>query len=108
MEDRLIKATELAMLVDSSIQTITSWYKWKEKHPDDELAKLLPDYTIQEGGRKTRYWKYSDVYRLIEFKNSIPHGRYGIMGDTTQMYLRSSKRYIYKDGKPRKSKKNKA
>lgn len=96
-EDRLIKAPELAYLVNTSIQAITAWYKWKEMHPEHELAKLLPDYTVQKGGRKTRYWKYSDVWRLIEFKNSIPRGRNGIMGEATQMYTRSSKRYIYKD-----------
>lgn len=98
-EERLIKAPELSMLVDTSIQAITTWYKWRDMHPDHELAKLLPDYIVKTGGRKTRYWKYSDVWKLIEFKNRIPHGRYGIMGEATQMYARNSKRYIYKDGK---------
>ena len=71
-EDRLIKAPELSMLVDTSIQAITAWYRWKELHPDHELAQLLPDYITQEGGRRTRYWHYSDVVKLIEFKNAIP------------------------------------
>lgn len=96
-EDRLIKAPELSMLVDTSIQAITTWYRWRDANPDNELAKLLPDFIIQKGGRKTRYWKYSDVWKLIEFKNRIPHGRYGIMGAETQKYAKSSKRYIYKD-----------
>lgn len=99
-EDRLIKAPELSMLVDTSIQAITAWYRWKELHPDHELAQLLPDYITQEGGRRTRYWHYSDVVKLIEFKNAIPKGRHGIMGEATQKYVKSSKRYIYKDGKP--------
>ena len=94
-EERMIKAQELAMLLDTSVQTITVWYKWKEAHPDHELAKLLPDYTRITGGRRTRYWKYSDVYKLMEFKKSLPKGRGGIMGDTTQMYVKGSKRYIY-------------
>lgn len=96
-EERMVKAQELSMLIDTSVQTITAWYKWKDMHPDHELAKLLPDYTRLKGGRKTRYWKYSDVYKLMEFKKSLPQGRYGIMGDVTQMYVKGSKRYVYRD-----------
>ena len=96
-EERMIKAQELAMLVDTSVQTITVWYKWKEAHPDHELAQLLPDYTRIKGGRRTRYWKMSDVHKIIEFKKALPKGRGGVMGDTTQMYVKGSKRYIYGD-----------
>ena len=96
-EDRMIKAQELSMLIDTSVQTITVWYKWKETHPEHELAKLLPDYTRIKGGRKTRYWKYSDVAKILEFKKSLPQGRGGIMGDVTQMYVKDSKRYVFRD-----------
>ena len=96
-EERMIKANELAMMLDTSIQSITAWYKWKELHPEHELAKLLPEYTKLPGGRKTRYWKYSDVWKLIEFKKSLPQGRNGIMGEVTQKYIKSSKRYVFKD-----------
>lgn len=76
-----IKIEELAMRIDSSTQTINNWYKWKRENPDNELASLLPDY-IQEGNRQTRYWNTKDIWKFIEFKTAIIHGRNGIMGQS--------------------------
>ena len=84
---RLLNVQELSMLIGSSIQTIGSWYRWKELHPDHELAKLIPDYT-RIGNRRTRYWKQDDVWKLIEFKQKLPQGRNGIMGEVTQKYVK--------------------
>ena len=56
--ERMVKAQELSMLVDTSIQAITNWYRWKEEHPDHELAKWLPEYTQLPGGRRTRVHRY--------------------------------------------------
>lgn len=78
MENK-IKIEELAMRIDSSVQTINNWYKWKRENPDNELAALLPDY-IQEGKRQTRYWDYDDIWKFVEFKTAIIHGRNGVMG----------------------------
>ncbi len=83
MSDRLVKIEELAVMINSSVQTINNWYRWKKIYPDNEYAKLLPDY-IQNGSRKTRYWKTSDVWKIVEFKCKIPHGRNGILGEITQ------------------------
>lgn len=77
--DNKIKIEELAMRIDSSTQTINNWYKWKRENPEHELAALLPDY-IQEGARQTRYWDTKDIWKFIEFKTAIIHGRNGIMG----------------------------
>lgn len=84
---RLLNVQELSMLIGSSIQTIGSWYRWKELHPDHELAKLIPDYT-RIGNRRTRYWKQDDVWKLLEFKQKLPQGRNGIMGEVTQKYVK--------------------
>jgi predicted DNA-binding transcriptional regulator AlpA len=81
--EKLLRIEEVALLVGSSTQTINNWYRWKKIHPENELTKLLPDY-IQQGNRQIRYWKNSDIWSIIEFKNSIPHGRNGILGDITQ------------------------
>ena len=85
-DNGLLNVQAVAFLVGSSIQTISSWYRWKRLHPDHELAQLLPEY-VTMGNRNTRYWKRDDVYKLVEFKNSIPQGRNGIMGDVTQKYV---------------------
>lgn len=78
----LIKIEELALLVGVSTKTINYWYWYKKAYPDDKYAKLLPDY-IQEGPRRTRYWKREDVWAVIEFRKSIPKGRAGVMGEIT-------------------------
>lgn len=85
--DRLLNVNEVALLVGASVQTIGSWYRWKELHPEHELAKLIPDY-VRKGNKRTRYWKQSDIWKLIEFKTAIPQGRKGIMGDVTQKYVK--------------------
>ena len=87
MDEKLLNVSEVSLLVGASIQTITSWYKWKSLHPEHELAKLIPDYT-RVGNRRTRYWKQSDVWSLKQFKENIPQGRNGIMGDVTQCYVK--------------------
>lgn len=76
-----IKIEELAMRIDSSVQTINNWYKWKRENPDNELATLLPEY-VQEGNRQTRYWNYDDIWKFLAFKTAIVHGRNGIMGQS--------------------------
>lgn len=83
MAEKLLRIEEVALLVGSSTQSINNWYRWKKANPEHPLAKLLPDY-IQEGNRQMRFWKNSDIWSIVEFKNSIPHGRNGILGDITQ------------------------
>lgn len=78
-----IKIEELAMRIDSSVQTINNWYKWKRLNPDNEISSLLPEYT-QKGNRQTRYWNTEDIWKFIKFKQHIVRGRNGIMGEVTQ------------------------
>lgn len=85
-EEKLFKVEEVALFVGTSVATINIWYRWKRNHPDHELAKLLPDF-IQTGPRQKRLWKQSDCWKLIEFRQTIPHGRNGLLGDTTQKYV---------------------
>ena len=96
MEKQLMNVTEVAMVVGISVQTIASWYRWKALHPEHELAALLPDYQ-QLGNKKTRYWASEDLWKLVEFKNKRPQGRYGIMGEITQKYIKSNFRNRQED-----------
>ena len=91
MADKLLNVSEVSMYVGSSIQTISSWYRWKDLNPDHELAKIIPEYT-RIGNRRTRYWTMADVWKLVEFKKSIPQGRNGIMGAVTQKYVKKKER----------------
>lgn len=73
---------EVAMLIGVSAKTIENWYMWKRRNPDHELAMLLPDYK-QTGARQTRYWDTDDVPRIKSFKERLPRGRGGLMGEVT-------------------------
>lgn len=89
MKDRLLNAQEISTLAGCSVQTLNLWYKWKELEPDNKIAKMLPEYVRgknSRGNTRTRYWKYSDIYKLMEFKANIPKGRNGIMGTVSSMY----------------------
>lgn len=85
LTERLLKLEEVAILIGSSGKSINNWYWFKRENPDNEYAKMLPDY-VQYGPRQTRYWRESDIWKLIKFKQSIPQGRNGIMGSVTQKY----------------------
>ena len=62
--------------------TLSQLLREKTKaNPEHELSALLPDY-IQEGNRQTRYWDAKDIWKFIEFKTAIVHGRNGIMGQS--------------------------
>lgn len=90
-EGKLLNVQEVSFVVGSSVQTISSWYRWKALHSDTERAKLLPDF-VRVGNRKTRYWHPEDMAKLLEFKASIKQGRCGIMGDVTQMYVKKKEK----------------
>ena len=90
MEEKMLNLNEVALLVGVSVQTVNSWYRWKKLHPEHELSKLIPEFT-RGGNRNTRYWKQSDVWKLIEFRSSIQQGCKGFMGDVTQAYTKSRK-----------------
>lgn len=81
---------QVAAKIGVSSATIYSWYLWKKSNPDSELAELLPKY-VQNGQKAIRYWNDDDIEKLKQFKNSIVHGRNGIMGDITQRYTKSRK-----------------
>jgi len=82
-----LKVENVALLVGVSVRTLNSWYWFKNAHPENEYAKMLPDFT-RKTGRGTRYWKSEDIAKLIEFRTKVPHGRNGVLGDITQRYSR--------------------
>ena len=90
-KDKLLNVQEVAVLINSSVPTISAWYRWKGLYPEHELAKMLPDFE-RHGAHRARYWKYSDIWKMVEFKKAIPQGRNGVMGDITQKYVKNNKR----------------
>ena len=83
LNKKLLNANEVAVVVGISIQTLNNWYRWKKINPTHEYARLLPKYQ-QVKGRSARLWSVDDINSLVEFKQKIPHGRNGILGDVTQ------------------------
>lgn len=89
MAERTMKVEEVALSLGVSVKTVNNWYAFKQASPDDELAKLLPNF-IQSHPRATRYWKVGDIWRLQEFKSRIKVGRNGVMGVITQRYVKKT------------------
>ena len=85
---KLYKAGEVAFLVGISTETLNLWYRFKKQNPDNEYVQLLPDIKHKKDDNKTRYWTEDDVFKLIEYKNTIPQGRNGIMGSVSQKYVK--------------------
>ena len=92
MTEKMYKIGEVALLIGVSEKTINFWYGWKRTNPDNDLVKFLPEY-ITVGQYRTRYWRDSDIWKLIKFKSNVPKGRNGIMGDVTQKSYRKKHNY---------------
>lgn len=92
--ENLLRIEEVSILVNVSVKSINEWYVFKRTEPDNEYAKLLPEFIKDNTGR--RLWKESDIEKLIKFHETIPKGRNGIMGRVTQRYYKNRGR---KDGK---------
>lgn len=86
-KERTMKVEELALAVGVSVKTVNNWYAFKQVEPDNELAKLLPEFQ-QEHPRGTRLWKFSDIWRVKDFQSRIKIGRNGHMGIITQKYVK--------------------
>lgn len=97
MSERLLKIEEIALAVGVSVKTVNFWYMFKRENPDNEYAKMLPEYT-QLGARSQRFWKEADIWSMIEFKKQVPKGCRGVMGGTTHKTKEN------KDGKKKVSK----
>lgn len=87
-----LKIEEVAIFVGVSVNTINSWYRFKRQNPDNEYAKMIPDYTQEGGDRSIRYWNEKDIDKLIDFKNKRPTGRNGVMGIVTQKYVKKKEK----------------
>ena len=87
MNGEYLTSTQVAVLVGVSEATLNFWYRFRRANPDNEYALLLPDF-IQSTNRQKRLWNREDIPKLIKFKNAIPKGRNGIMGEVTQKYIK--------------------
>lgn len=90
MSERLLRAEEVALSVGVSVKTLNNWYLFKRANPDNEYAQMIPE-CVQQGSRQQRFWKSDDIWKLMQFKQTIPMGRSGIMGSITQKYYHNKK-----------------
>ena len=84
----LLRIEEVAVLVGVSVQSINNWYRFKAENPDNEYARLLPDFE-RIGSKGQRFWDKSDIDQLVTFKRSMPTGCKGVMGSVTQKYVKN-------------------
>ena len=88
----MLRIEQVAGLVGVSVETVNIWYRFKAKDPENSYAKMLPEFTRAGTGKRTaRLWKYSDVEKIVTFKQSIPKGRNGVLGELTRNYNRRTR-----------------
>jgi predicted DNA-binding transcriptional regulator AlpA len=87
MERTILTIEQVAVTCGVSVQTINNWYKFKRENPNNEYAKLLPEY-MTIGGHGQRFWDKSDIVALCAFKQKMPKGCKGVMGAVTQRYVK--------------------
>lgn len=82
IEPRKYNANKIAQFLDISVGTLNVWYKWyeDERFEKPEGVPPLPLYE-QAGPRRPRYWSEDVLLDLKRFKDWLPKGRGGIMGD---------------------------
>lgn len=85
MAKEQLRIEEVALFLGVSVETINIWYRFKNQHPDNEYAQLLPEFVKVNG---TRYWTQEDISKLMDFKEKRPMGRNGAMGAITQKYVK--------------------
>lgn len=80
--EKNLTASKVANQLDISVTTLNHWYGWyrAEDIEKPEGVPPLPDYN-QQGINGTRYWSQEDVEMLRKFKEWMPKGRAGIMGN---------------------------
>lgn len=83
----LLRIEEVAVLCGVSVQSINNWYKFKRENPNNEYARLLPNYEVI-GEHGQRFWDKADMNALLSFKQSMPKGCKGVMGSVTQRYVK--------------------
>lgn len=88
--ENLLRIEEVAGRIGCSVYTINNWYRFKKIEPDNELSRLLPEY-MQENSTSPRYWKKSDLKKLMKFKKTRKLGKYGEMAKVTQKYVKKEK-----------------
>lgn len=81
--EKYLTASEISYLIGVSIYTLNNWYRWAgdaafSKPPD---APKLPRYW-QGRPRGPRLWKEGDLPLLRLFKEWVPKGRGGVMGQS--------------------------
>lgn len=89
--EQLLRIEEVAVILGVSINTINFWYRFKRENPDNEQAQLLPDYIQDDNKTSPRYWRQKDIEKFIQYQETMPRGRKGIMGTVTQKYVKHHK-----------------
>lgn len=88
MSDNRLRIEEVALFLGVSVETINIWYRFKKHNPDDEYAKMLPEFEQDNGAKSCRWWKQDDLDKFVQFQKSRPIGRNGAMGTVTQKYVK--------------------
>ena len=77
-----LSSNKVAQHLDISVTTLNNWYHWYENKQFEKPADMpeLPAFS-RAGARGPRYWNSADLPKLEAFRDWLPKGRGGVMGD---------------------------
>lgn len=85
MSDTKFSIAKVAQIIDVSTTTLKRWYKWYEDADYEKPIELkLPEYTTDNRG--TKFFKFSDIVKLKQFKEDLQGKYYGVMADFNANY----------------------
>lgn len=80
-------ASRVAQTLDISVQTLNNWYRWYLDTPLEKPKDMPPLPSFEQShDRGIRYWDSNDIKKLEKFKEWLPKGRAGVMGDYTARF----------------------
>ena len=78
-------AVKISQFLDVSVATINNWYRWYN-NPKFEKPADTPYLPAPSLEGRYRYWTDDDLYYLRKFKEWLPRGRGGVMGDSNAYF----------------------
>jgi hypothetical protein len=87
-----LNADEIVKELNITKTTLNRWYKWynmTENKPTN--CPELPKYE-QQYSTAPRFWNEDSIEALRKFKNWVPKGSKGLMGEVSQVYWAKRKR----------------
>lgn len=71
----LLSESEVIKKLHLEDDDLLNWYAWKLSYPNNKLSKSLPMFIWKGAEMSGRYWRPSDLNKLVAFGKKYPKRR---------------------------------